>query len=151
MVHWCVPSIAFWRESQGLFEAFGQGRDRLGVHYVLAVIGGGSNDLPLILGWLIVASDLLCRFLARRGGRSFKGYEGVIVVPRWAIVEALDVGSLRVVQLHWTAVVIDEVAIVNHSMVCIDCALQGPASYGLPDSWSSRAMSALLVCPGRSG
>ncbi len=35
------------------------------------------------------------------------------------------VGSLRVVRLHRTAVVIAEIAIVNCSMVCVDCASRG--------------------------
>jgi hypothetical protein len=44
--------MAFQRESQGLFEAFGQGQERLSVCHVLAVVSRGRNGLPLILGWL---------------------------------------------------------------------------------------------------
>ncbi len=56
---------------------------------------------------------------------SFEGYNGIIVVASQAAVEALVIGSLREIQFHWTAVVIAEIAIVECSMVCVDCALRG--------------------------
>jgi hypothetical protein len=114
------------RESEGLFEAFGQGQGRLGVRHVFVIVIGGSNGCPLILGRLVVTFDLLCHSLAqRRRRRSFEGYKGIIVVAGRATVEDLVVGSLRVVQLHWTAVVAAEIAIINCSMVCINSALWG--------------------------
>jgi hypothetical protein len=124
-MHWCAPSITFQRESQGLLKAFGQGQHRLGICHVLAVVVGGSNGLPLNLGQIVAAFDLLCRFLACRGRRSCEGHEGVVVVARQAMVKALVIGSLSVVCLQWTAVIIAEIAIVNHSVVCINRALQG--------------------------
>jgi hypothetical protein len=56
-----------------------------------------------------------------RRRRSFKGHEGIIVVvAELAMVKALVVNSLSVVQLHRTAVIIAEMTIVNDSMVCAD-------------------------------
>ncbi len=88
-------------------------------------IVGGSNGLPLLLGQLIAAFDFLCRFLACRRRRSQEGDKGIIVVTGQGTVEASVVGSLCVVLLHQTAVVGAELAIINHSMVCVHCALQG--------------------------
>ena len=41
------------------------------------------------------------------------------------MVEALVIGNLRVVKLHWTVVVIAEIVTVNCSIVCVNRALRG--------------------------
>jgi hypothetical protein len=107
-------------------EVFDWGQYRLGICHVLAIVGVGSYGLPPILGQLVVAFNLLCRFLACRGRRSFQCHEGVIVVAGGGTVKASVVGSLRrVVQLHWTVVIIAEIAIVDHCVVCINRILWG--------------------------
>ncbi len=57
--------------------------------------------------------------------RSLEAYKGIVVVTSQATIEAVVVGCLCVVRLHWAAVIIPEVAFVDCCLVCIDHALRG--------------------------
>jgi hypothetical protein len=56
--------------------------------------------------------------------RSFKTYEGDVVVTSQVTIKAVVVGSLCVVQLHRVVFIIAEVTIVDCRMVCVDCVLR---------------------------
>ncbi len=116
----------------------------VGVCHVLAIVVGGSpNGLPFLLGWLVSAYNFLCCFLARSRRTSQEGNKGIVEGAEQAMVKALVVGSLCAVQLHCTAVIVAEVAIVNCGVVCIHCALQGRL---LLVCWFLRAVGPRVLC-----